>query len=104
MFKSLQGGFEPQLFNMISINFSLVLNKMMRENSLLYKNVTATYHRYKGFVQYHFLQCVWNCSISAGLHFIDLPWAQTRKEENKSPGHGSGKAASRATVTLVYWI
>ncbi len=30
---------------------------MTRENSLLYKNVTATYHRYKGDVPYHFMQC-----------------------------------------------
>jgi hypothetical protein len=31
--------------------------KIIRENSPRYKNVTATYHRYKGVVSYYFLQC-----------------------------------------------
>jgi hypothetical protein len=45
------------LIYIISILFPLVHGKTIRENSLLYKNVTATYHRYKGIVPYHFLQC-----------------------------------------------
>jgi hypothetical protein len=46
-----------QLLNMISMLFSLFHVKTIRENSLLYKNVTATYHRYQGTCPIPFLQC-----------------------------------------------
>ncbi len=64
-FKSLYGYFVLQLFNMISVLFPLVEGKTIRENSLLYKNVTATYHRYKGLVPQYFLQCTfyWSRSV-----------------------------------------
>ncbi len=39
---------------MFSIKFPLVYGKIIRENSLRYKNVTATYHRYQGIVPYLF--------------------------------------------------
>jgi hypothetical protein len=48
---------------MFSIKFPLVYGKIIRENSLRYKNVTATYHRYQGIVPYLF------CSVGAGTPY-----------------------------------
>jgi hypothetical protein len=46
-----------ELLNMISILFPLVHDKAIRENSLLNKNLTVTYHSYTRLVSYHFLKC-----------------------------------------------
>jgi hypothetical protein len=39
------------------IKIPLLHGETIRGNSLLYKNVTAAFHGYKGIVSYNFLQC-----------------------------------------------
>ncbi len=72
-FNSLLGCFVSQLFNIISILFPVIHGKTIRENSLLYKNVTSAYHRYKGLVPYFFCSAWRRVEIKLTFSWVFRP-------------------------------